>query len=320
MYSDFHSMANLRGAARQDADASLAEVAAQFESLFVQMMLKAMRDATPEGGLFDSNQLDSYRQMHDQQLSLELSNQGGIGLADVLIDQLRSDRAVSSRASEVPEAGIALQPEAAGSAAAMELQSYRDRALPAIAPQARAAALPGDAASAPRAIPKDAAEFAAQLAPAAKRAGERLGLDAEVLLAQAALETGWGRHLSADQRGSSNNFFNIKAGDDWPGRSVSVQTVEYRDGVAVRETARFRAYSSAEESFEDYVDLIENSPRYRGALSEAGSAENYLRELQRAGYATDPQYADKVLSILMRGGLQGAPSELKVAAKQSLKG
>jgi flagellar protein FlgJ len=133
----------------------------------------------------------------------------------------------------------------------------------------------------------------------------------EVLIAQAALETGWGRHVVSQNGGSSHNLFNIKAGGDWSGPTVSVTTLEYREGVAVRETARFRAYASEAESFADYLQLIEQSPRYALAVEKAGDGEQYLRELQRAGYATDPRYADKVLAILARGDLDGAGAPLK---------
>jgi flagellar protein FlgJ len=142
-----------------------------------------------------------------------------------------------------------------------------------------------------------------------------LGIAPEVLLAQAALETGWGRFVAADQRGSSNNLFNIKAGAGWSGPTVAVQTLEYRNGVAEREQATFRAYASPADSFDDYVKLIAGSPRYQSAREAAADPQAYLRGLQRSGYATDPAYADKVLDILGRedapwvaDGLKSSPS------------
>ncbi|MFT6770747.1 flagellar assembly peptidoglycan hydrolase FlgJ [Congregibacter sp.] len=317
VYNDFNSLANLRTAARQDADASLEDVAKQFESLFVQMMLKSMREATVEGGLFDSNQMESYQQMHDQQLSLDLASRGGIGLAGVLVDQLRSDRAAGLESSDESASDLRMPGVNATNQESLELRRYLQFPMPSrmTAPTASSSA----AVVAPWAAESPQA-FVEHLRPAAEQTARELGVDSDVLLAQAALETGWGKHVSADQRGSSNNFFNIKAGAGWEGPTVSVQTIEYRDGVAVRETARFRAYDSAAESFADYAALIKGSPRYSEAQELAADGEQYLRELQRAGYATDPAYADKVLSILERGDLAGASPDLKNAADVPLTG
>lgn len=304
LYSDFGNLASLRTQARQDAGGSLHEVASQFESLFVQMMLKSMREATMEGGLFDSNALDSYEQMYDQQLAVELSRHGGIGLAEVIVEQLRSDKATPASGGEAPPA-LSLQPEAGS--APVSLEAYRARALP------TRTAMPAAQVEETEPATEVATPggFLQAFATPARRAAAELGVDASVLLAQAALETGWGRHVAADHRGSSHNLFNIKAGPGWDGPTVRVPTLEYRDGVAVRETAEFRAYGSADEAFSDYVSLIGGSPRYETALEHAADAPRYLQELQRAGYATDPAYADKILSILERGDMAGAEGALK---------
>ncbi len=315
LYSDFGSLAELRTDARRDGDASIREVAAQFESLFVQMMLKSMRDATMKGGLFDSHQLESYEQMYDQQLSLELSNSGGIGLADVLVEQLSSEAGVSSRAAKSSPEGLPLHGGPAPGA--LPLSDYRERVLKAMelspsrvsAPESHpdgAQQTDSSAAAARDRKFESPAEFVHAFRPLAEESARRLGVDPAVLLAQAALETGWGRHVTTGQGGSSNNLFNIKAGAGWKGDTVSVSTVEYRDGVAVRESAEFRAYASPQQSFQDYVDFIEGSPRYRRALENAADGEGYLRELQAAGYATDPSYADKILAIMARGDLDAA--------------
>jgi flagellar protein FlgJ len=299
LYNDFGTLADLRTDARRDAEASLREVAGQFEALFVQMMLKSMRDAVPEGGLFESNHLDTYEQMYDQQLSLELSNRGGIGLADTIVEQLRK-AAPANGASDAAEAGLMPLPRRGdASAPAMPLSPSPPAAMP-----LEAARLPR--AEAPAAGFESPADFVKTLRPLAERAARRLGVEADVLLAQAALETGWGQHVTADRSGSSNNLFNIKAGGSWSGSTVTVGTVEYRRGVAVRESAAFRAYDSLEAAFSDYVSFIEGSPRYQAALEKAGDGEAYLRELQAAGYATDPQYADKILSIMERRELRAA--------------
>lgn len=318
VYNDFNSLANLRTAARQDADASLRDVAQQFESLFVQMMLKSMRDATMEGGLFDSDQLESYQQMHDQQLSLDLASRGGIGLADVLVEQLRSDRAALNAESDggVAENDLKMPGAVSLKQDAFDLESYLQFPVP--SQNVTPSTLNRPAATASWA-PVSPQEFIDRLRPIAEGAARELGVASDVLLAQSALETGWGKHVSSGPGGSSNNFFNIKAGPDWTGPTVTVQTLEYRDGVAVRESARFRAYDSPEASFADYVSLIQSSPRYAVAKNESADAEAYLRELQRAGYATDPAYADKVMAIMDRDDLAGVTAPLKNTADLPLK-
>lgn len=313
MYNDFGTLASLRTEARADEAGTLGEVAQQFESIFVQMMLSSMRDATMKGGLFESHQLETYEQMFDQQLSLDLARQGGVGLADVIVRQLGGETAAPT---DPASGGMRLtagpsSPSLPGSPGGSgdTLSVYRARALPSPAPSVRAPATGfaetgvGDGARAPLAAAP--AAFVDELRPLAEGAARELGVAPDVLLAQAALETGWGQHVIADGRGSSNNLFNIKAGGDWSGPVVSVRTVEYRDGLAVRETAAFRAYASPVEAFDDYVNLLRDNPRYAPALAAAGDPENYLRGLQDAGYATDPAYADKILAILDREELAG---------------
>ncbi|WP_439134338.1 flagellar assembly peptidoglycan hydrolase FlgJ, partial [Pseudomaricurvus sp.] len=133
----------------------------------------------------------------------------------------------------------------------------------------------------------------------ARKAAEALGVHGEVLLSQAALETGWGKHLIKDESGqNSYNLFGIKADSSWQGDKAVVSTLEYRDGVPVRERASFRAYSSFAESFQDYVSFIKNNSRYQEALKAASDAVEYVKGLQQAGYATDPKYADKIIGIV----------------------
>ena len=139
-----------------------------------------------------------------------------------------------------------------------------------------------------------------------------------MLLAQAALETGWGRHIVGAAGASSNNLFNIKASRDWPGDTVRRAVLEYRDGVAVREVATFRAYGSPAESFADYATFLQASPRYARALAKAADGEAYLRELQDAGYATDPRYADKVIGVWSRIDARAPSPRLKDSAQWTL--
>jgi flagellar protein FlgJ len=289
VYTDFSGLSALRAKAREDQDAALDEVARQFESLFTQMMLKSMRDASFGGGLLDSKQSQFYREMYDKQLAMEMSRGNGIGLADVIKRQL----------------GGAISPQHEGLAP----QDYLGVPILAAVPEPRDTGLVPHEDSAVVAATKpvqpsilldgDPQRFLGALWPAAEQAAAKLGLPPEALLAQAALETGWGRHVMRHRDGdSSHNLFGIKADSRWQGDKVNVETLEYRDGVALRTRADFRAYGSFAQSFEDYVDFVTRNPRYRDALQETGDPAAYFDALQQAGYATDPRYADKIRRIL----------------------
>jgi len=289
LYTDLDTLAGLRREARQDADSALRPVAQQFEALFVQNMLKAMRQATPEGGLFNSSGMESYQQMHDQQLALEMSQQGGIGLADAMVAQLQAARGLS--------------PASSG-----ELQM----------PSVRVAAAAPVTASSGHWKPASPEQFVADVLPHAERAAARLGVPARMLVAQAALETGWGQHTLASGEDSSFNVFNIKAGSSWQGPVAKTMALEYQSGEAVFQRAQFRSYTSLGEAFDDYADLISESSRYGEALSAGADGERYVRGLQKAGYATDPHYADKVLTIARQPELQSVTLALNNSGLRSL--
>ena len=337
-YYDFSALASLRRDAGRDARGNLDPVAQQFEALFVQMMLKSMRDAAPRGELFDSAQLQGYEQMYDRQLALQLATRGGIGLAALIKAQLGAadasrpatdaagvDAPAASRVApgRVTDALPAARPLAgktlAGTTLAEAGRAARSAAADERAPGAEIEGRTGDKierGSAPWALTPG--RFVDDLRPLAAAAAARLGVEPEVLLAQAALETGWGRHIVGAAGASSNNLFNIKASRDWPGDTVRRAVLEYRDGVAVREVATFRAYGSPAESFADYAAFLQASPRYARALARAADGEAYLRELQDAGYATDPRYADKVLGVWSRIDARAASPRLKDSAPWTL--
>tara|TARA_R110002110_G_scaffold405241_1_gene624192 strand:+ start:23427 stop:24404 length:978 start_codon:yes stop_codon:yes gene_type:complete len=303
LYNDVQGLNSLKHQVRLDPTSNLEEVAAQFESVFVQMMVKSMRDATIEGELFSSDQMDTYQQMFDKQLSLDLSRQGGLGLAQILVDQLGGNTA---REAQTPESGAAAAetvPAAAPSTAptaAQVLPFARPASIPSAATNTAPVHAPLRSAANPEQWqPASPQEFIAAVWQHAVDAAAELGVDPEVLVAQSALETGWGKKVirTADG-GSSYNLFGIKASGGWEGRSASVNTLEYRDGVAQQERAAFRAYDSLAGSFNDYVALLKESPRYSGALETARDGRAFVQGLQDAGYATDPLYADKIMGIL----------------------
>lgn len=283
-YTDFAALARLRTDARRDAGATLDEVARQFESMFMQMMMASMREAGFGDPLTGSREVEFYQGMLDDQLSLELSRNGSLGIADLLKRQLAP--LVNGTAGEVGEG------------------TEDEFSLPVRATVSRVTAT---VTAAPAPVPQRGAEFADrrafidQLRPVAEEAARRLGVPAGLLLAQAALETGWGRAVPRHADGSSShNLFGIKADGRWDGPRVSLPTVEFRDGVARREKATFRAYDSFAASFHDYVDFLQSGPRYGQALERAPDGAAFMRGLHEAGYATDPDYADKVLGIWQR--------------------
>lgn len=291
--TDFARFGTLRAEAARDPEGAYARVAREFEALFYQMMLKAAREAMPEGGLFDSNALRFYREMFDSQVALAMAEQGaGLGLEASLRQQLepaarREPGSGEERALLLPERRHF--PESA--------QWYRPQPEPEVGDEVVDVAT--WRARVPAARPAQHAErFASSLRPYAVEAAARLGTTPEILLAQAALESGWGRHVMHDEKGrSSYNLFSIKADPGWSGRTVDVRTLEYFGGKPVRVNAAFRAYESYGAAFDDYVRFIEDNPRYRQALARAADPAAYIRELSRAGYATDPRYAHKVLEI-----------------------
>ncbi len=293
-YTDLAGLESVRVAARRNDPDALRAVARQFEGLFLQMMLKSMRDASFGDPLFASNGLGTYQDLYDKQLSLNLSGQGQLGLADVLEQQLKSRfGAWSPDGKPGPAAGG--DRSAAGQTGLLE---YR-----APAPVPVGAGIPAMEPTADTGFegPED---FIRTLMPHARHAAAQLGVDPRMLLAQAALETGWGRALIRHPDGrNSFNLFGIKADPQWPGSRAEVLTREFISGRPYQVKSAFRAYDSYADSFADYVRLLRSGPRYRAALEGGLDGETYMRRLQAAGYATDPHYADKVISISRREDL-----------------
>ena len=312
---DIQGLASLRSQARQAPGAAISEVAGQFESLFVQMMLKSMRDATVDGGLFDSTQLDTYQQMFDQQISLELSQQGGIGLAEILVTQLGGGAQTEPVIDEV--GGV--QPLVSLERPPLRVQ----RDVPGLIPPAaeRQSVVRAVSATGQDGLATSPEEFIQAVWDDAVVAAGELGLDPAVLVAQSALETGWGKKVIQAADGSSSfNLFGIKVGNGWRGDSSIVNTMEFRDGLAALEKAAFRVYDSLSTAFKDYVSFLKNNPRYQGALEKVSDSKAFLTELQQAGYATDPKYAEKILGILERGNYSNLVNQLKNSGKESLTG
>jgi flagellar protein FlgJ len=282
--TDVKGMAELRQSAREGAPEALQKAATQFEAMFMNMMLKSMRDASPQEGMLDNQQSKMFTTMLDQQTSQNLAKRG-VGLADMLIRQLSPGTQGVPTAE--PAAGAAAGAMAPGGAAA-RLQRAID-----------ASAVPDADGAARKAQAPHVRAFQDKLASHAEQASRATGIPAKFMLGQAALETGWGKREIIGRDGSrSNNLFGIKAGPGWTGKVVEAVTTEYVNGKAQSKVERFRAYDSYADSFKDYAKLITDNPRYEKVMASAGDASKFAQGLQRAGYATDPQYANKLTRII----------------------
>ncbi len=311
---DLQGLQRLKQTASSRPEEGVREAAKQFEAVFLKMMLKSMREATPQSGLLDSQQTRFYTEMLDQQWSQHLSGQG-VGLAEQLVQQLE-DRGLVPKGDSVSESLIAgiprgtprvlhgsLQGESPAQAAGAPREEPSSRFLDALELKpagsgydsaARGAAEPAISSDRPAHV----AEFLRELHGPAQAASRTTGVPAELILAQAALETGWGRHEIATEDGdNSHNLFGIKAGSQWQGETTDITTTEYVDGRAVKTVDRFRVYDDFEAAFTDYARLIGDNPRYAGVVT-ASDANNAARALQSGGYATDPAYADKLIAIM----------------------
>ena len=355
---DPNSLGDLKRLARTDgeSDAALRAAAKQFEALFLQMVMKSMRDATPASSLMDSEQTKMYQSLLDQQMALNMSQARGTGLSEVIFRQLGGktgpagagssvDGQAAEAAGGVGDNGIARAgnngfdlanvvrrpaipavrareleasaaadlaglPEAArvpgmgagvGAGRFSAASIYEKAAL-----EARLDAAVRSARDATGAVSQSARDFVAEVWPHAVEASRKTGVPPQFMVAQAALETGWGQKQLRHADGSpSHNLFNIKAGSAWTGRTVARDVVEYANGQAYTEASRFRAYGSYAESFRDYANLISRSPRYADVLGQTDPAA-FARSLQDAGYATDPMYADKLTRIIGGNTLRNA--------------
>ncbi len=276
--ADARSLAALRNAAAKDPKAAIRETAKQFESMFMQQLLKSMRDAQAAmgGDPLDNEGSKLGTELLDAEYAKKLSGTPG-GLADVIARQLER------------QMGVTMGPARSGASTSGAAP------LPASAEGAAGAAL-SPASGAGR-----QAEFVRQHTQAARAAEAQTGIPAQFMVAQAAHESGWGRREIRNLDGSTSfNVFGIKAGASWNGPVARVTTTEYVDGVARKTTAAFRSYGSYEEAFQDYARLMKESPRYSQVVATAsqGSAAGFAQGLQRAGYATDPAYADKLTRVI----------------------
>lgn len=276
---DAKSLSELRQSAKQNSPEALKAAAKQFEALFMNMMLKSMRQASPQDGVFDNEQSRMYTSMLDQQLSQNLATRG-VGLADVLTRQLSSTVNQSLDSKAAPAVSLTNPADISAN------KKMTDQ------PQAMVKL---DSSSQPAHV-KD---FKLRLTSHAEEASRSTGIPAKFMLGQAALETGWGRREIVAADGTpSHNLFGIKAGGKWKGKVVEASTTEFINGVAHKKMEKFRAYDSYADAFRDYGNLLRNNPRYENVMANAHDATSFAQGLQRAGYATDPKYAEKLTRLI----------------------
>jgi len=362
VYSDLNSLDSIRKLGQNDETAALKKAAKEFEAFFMNMMLKSMRQAGEVIGadsMMNSQQEKMFTGMLDEQLSVDLSQKGLLGIADLMMAQLQREKngnsqalsqisAPASTASKTVNAAVAAiqavptivaptmdvpamvaptmampekEPDSLSkpvtekdlAAGKDSLQPVRSQELPIGIEQlaARKVVETGIDVASTAGVPQKKAlferisDFVSTLAPLAQTAAQKLGLDPKVLLAQAALETGWGKYVMHDEAGKPGfNLFGIKAGGNWDGKSIEIDTLEVVDQQIQKVNAAFRKYDNLEQSFDDYVSFISDNPRYQKALNAAENAENYVNELQASGYATDPDYAQKILRVFNQNSLQ----------------
>lgn len=293
---DMSSINTLRQAAQNGDKGALEEAAKQFEGIFVQMMLKSMRQAqdvlADKDSPFNSQQVTFYRDMHDKQLATELATNSSLGLADIIIQQFGGSESFMP-ADAIRNDGNLAALQADPTLKISTRGARHDTSLmPELSSETAVTSVDKKSGFA---SPKD---FVTTLYPIAQRAAAELNIDPKALLAQAAVETGWGQYVMHQGEHSAHNLFGIKADSRWEGAALNVATLEYRDGTANKELAKFRRYDSYSDSMHDYVDFIQSNPRYSEALTQTQDAQQYFTALQQAGYATDPNYANKVLKVM----------------------
>ena len=281
---DSRSLNELKRQASSDPQGKALQGAKQVEGMFVQMMLKSMRAALPQDGILSNDQTRLYTSLYDQQIAQEIGNRG-LGLAETIVKQMQPAQAPDEKAGTVP---MKLDNNfIVSSMAPVQLEQMVRKALP------RLPVSPAD-------LPGDSSEFIAQLAQPAKIASEQSGIPHHLILAQAALESGWGQRQILTRDGKpSYNVFGIKASGNWQGETTDIMTTEYEHGEAKKVRASFRVYGSYLEAISDYVKLLTNNPRY-AAVSNAQTAEQGAHALQAAGYATDPRYAQKLVGMIQQ--------------------
>jgi len=300
-YFDQNSLNSVKLMGRHNDPAALKEISKKFEAMFVQQMLKSMRDANAvfaDGDMFSSEEVKFHQELMDQQMVLNLTSGEGIGLAKSMFAQMQKSYGKPVDLNTQSDSIKTLDNSLGKSLKGALIPITRIKPVTTTTNEPRS----GTKTS----VAQTPEEFLERVKPYAEKAAAELNVGTDVILAQAALETGWGKHLIHDTQGNNSfNIFNIKA-TGWQGKSVTVNTLENKQGIAQQERAAFRQYDDYEQSFADYVTLIKTNPRYKEALSAGNDSEGYADALQKAGYATDPDYAEKIKRLINSDSIRTA--------------
>jgi flagellar protein FlgJ len=295
---DANGLTGLKAKAAQAPDKAMKLAAREFESLFLNQVLKSMRESLPKDGPFASQATESYTQMLDRELSKAMATKG-TGLAAMIEKQLArvmtppdAKPVAKSAQGGAPVGGAGIDPAAVSSAGVAAARAY--------APAGKTSAIPAAAAPvAKSASTQDQRSFLARVMESAQAPASAAGLSPVFVAAQAALESGWGkREIKYPDGTSAHNLFGVKAGAGWSGATVDVTTTEYQNGAAVKKVEKFRAYDSYAEGLADYVKLLAGSARYKAAVAAGQDAKGFAQALARSGYATDPSYGDKLSRLI----------------------
>ncbi|MGR3184132.1 flagellar assembly peptidoglycan hydrolase FlgJ [Enterobacter cancerogenus] len=283
---DAQSLNELKTSAGKDPAGNIRPVARQVEGMFVQMMLKSMRETLPKDGLFSSDSTRLYTSMYDQQIAQQMTAGKGLGLADMIVKQTEAAQGIQPE--NPPQVPMKFDLET--------VTSYQNLAMT----QMVRKAIPKPTPTSDEPLTGDSKDFLAQLSLPARLASQQSGVPHHLILAQAALESGWGQRQIRKENGEpSFNIFGVKATSSWKGPTTEITTTEYENGAAVKVKAKFRVYSSYLEALSDYVGLLSRNPRYT-AVTQAATPEQGAQALQNAGYATDPNYARKLTSMIQQ--------------------
>jgi flagellar protein FlgJ len=296
----------MRAQANANPQQGLKAAAKQFDAVFTQMMLKSMRDATPSDSPFDSNDSKTFTSMLDQQLSQNMGAKG-IGVADMMLKQLMRNAGAGSAAGADASGASGDSSANAGNMAAMNAMAKAYANAAGSSTASSKASLAGNGYSADSALTPPArgvgsdkvAAFVDRLAAPAQAASSATGIPARFIIGQAALESGWGkREIKNTDGSSSHNVFGIKATSDWTGKTTSAVTTEFVNGKSQKVVEKFRSYDSYEDALTDYASVLKSNPRYAPVVEASRDAAGFAHGMQKAGYATDPQYAKKLISIM----------------------
>ena len=305
VYTNLNGLQNLK--VEKDNELALRKVSEQFESMFINMLMKNMRSANQvfsEGNMFDSQESQFYRDMYDHQLSLSLAHGRGFGIADAMYRQLSQSygegNGPKTRSISIAPGELRVAPQIVDNAV---LGMNQPAAISSESTNQTGANLSNDhvIASDRSKIASSPEDFIIKVFDGATKAAKELGVEREILIAQAALETGWGQKVFAQSNGESTyNLFNIKADQRWQGESVVKNTLEYLGGQFSTVAAKFRSYDSIQQSFEDFTQFIKNGERYLPTLETTSGGIDFIQGIHQAGYATDPEYVEKISSVYDR--------------------